>query len=29
VWRKSLEKRDILERAIASYRPAGTPGVHR
>lgn len=27
VWGQSLEKRVILDRAIASYLPAGTPGV--
>lgn len=28
VWRRSLEKRAVLDRALASYCPAGTPGVH-
>lgn len=28
VWRRSLEKRAVLDRAIASHCPAGTPGVH-
>ncbi|MFZ2555433.1 MAG: LAGLIDADG family homing endonuclease [Minisyncoccia bacterium] len=29
VWRKSLEKRELLRRAIASYKPVGSNGVHR
>lgn len=29
IWKQSLEKREILRRAIESYKPAGTPGVHR
>ncbi|OHB18815.1 MAG: hypothetical protein A2854_03055 [Parcubacteria group bacterium RIFCSPHIGHO2_01_FULL_56_18] len=29
IWKKSLEKRKILRRAIASYRPVGSNGVHR
>lgn len=29
IWRESLEKRDLLERAIASYKPIGSNGVHR
>ena len=29
IWKKSLEKREILRRAIASYKPAGSNGVHR
>lgn len=29
IWKQSLEKREILRRAIASYKPIGTPGVHR
>lgn len=28
VWKQSLEKREILKHAIASYLPPGTPGVH-
>ncbi|MBI2610619.1 LAGLIDADG family homing endonuclease [Candidatus Kaiserbacteria bacterium] len=29
IWKKSLEKRELLERAIASYKPVGSNGVHR
>ncbi len=29
IWKKSLEKREILRRAIASYKPVGSNGVHR
>ncbi len=29
IWREFLEKRVILDRAIASYLPPGTPGVSR
>lgn len=29
IWRKSLEKRELLRRAIASYKPVGSNGVHR
>lgn len=29
IWKKSLEKRVLLERAIASYKPVGSSGVHR
>ncbi len=29
IWKKSLEKREILRRAIASYKPIGSNGVHR
>lgn len=29
IWKKSLEKRKLLERAIASYKPIGSNGVHR
>lgn len=29
IWKRSLEKREILHRAIASYKPAGSSGVHR
>jgi hypothetical protein len=28
-WKQPLEKREILRRAIESYKPVGTPGVHR
>jgi len=28
IWKQNLEKRKILEMAIASYKPIGTPGVH-
>lgn len=27
-WEQDLEKRKILEKIIASYKPIGTPGVH-
>ena len=29
IWKQSLEKREILRRAIASYKPVGSNGVHR
>ncbi|MBI2612970.1 LAGLIDADG family homing endonuclease [Candidatus Kaiserbacteria bacterium] len=29
IWKESLEKRELLERAIASYKPIGSNGVHR
>lgn len=29
IWKKSLEKREILRRAIESYKPVGSNGVHR
>lgn len=29
IWKQSLEKRLILRRAIASYKPVGSNGVHR
>jgi hypothetical protein len=29
IWKQPLEKRLILERAIASYKPVGSNGVHR
>ena len=29
IWKESLEKRDLLDRAIDSYRPLGSNGVHR
>lgn len=29
IWKQSLEKREILRRAIASYKAIGTNGVHR
>lgn len=29
IWKKSLEKRVLLQRAIASYKPIGSNGVHR
>ena len=29
IWKQSLEKREILHRAIASYKPIGSSGVHR
>ncbi|MDO8576120.1 MAG: LAGLIDADG family homing endonuclease, partial [bacterium] len=29
VWKQHLEKREILRRAIESYRPLGSNGVHR
>lgn len=29
IWKQSLEKREILRRAIASYKPIGSNGVHR
>lgn len=29
VWKQHLEKREILRRAIESYRPVGSNGVHR
>ena len=29
VWKQHLEKREILRRAIASYKPLGSNGVHR
>lgn len=29
IWKESLEKREILRRAIASYKPLGSNGVHR
>ena len=29
IWKKPLEKREILRRAIASFRPVGSNGVHR
>jgi len=29
IWKVSLEKRDLLDRAIASYKPVGSNGVHR
>lgn len=28
IWKQSLEKREILRRAIASYKPIGSNGVH-
>ncbi len=28
VWKRKLQKRDLLDMAIASYKPIGTPGVH-
>ncbi len=28
LWRKKLQKRDLLDMAIANYKPLGTPGVH-
>lgn len=29
IWKKPLEKREILRRAILAYRPVGSNGVHR
>lgn len=29
IWKRSLEKRLILHKAIASYKPVGSNGVHR
>jgi hypothetical protein len=29
IWKQSLEKREILRRAIESYKPVGSNGVHR
>ena len=29
IWKQSLEKRLILRKAIASYKPVGSNGVHR
>lgn len=29
IWKQSLEKREILRRAIQSYKPIGSNGVHR
>jgi DNA-binding CsgD family transcriptional regulator len=29
IWKESLEKREILRRAIASFKPIGHNGVHR
>ena len=29
IWKQSLEKRVLLERAIDSYKPVGSNGVHR
>jgi|GEM_PF-699970 len=29
IWKQSLEKREILKRAISSYKPIGSNGVHR
>lgn len=29
IWKQSLEKREILSRAIESYKPIGSSGVHR
>ena len=29
IWKQSLEKREILRRAIASFNPVGSNGVHR
>lgn len=29
IWKESLEKREILQRAIASFKPVGSNGVHR
>ncbi|QQG38003.1 MAG: hypothetical protein HYS26_00405 [Candidatus Kaiserbacteria bacterium] len=29
LWKQPMEKRELLERAIASYKPAGSSGVHR
>lgn len=28
IWKRKLQKRDLLNMAIASYKPIGTPGVH-
>ena len=28
VWKRKLQKRDLLDMAIASYKPLGSPGVH-
>jgi len=28
IWKKKLQKRDLLNMAIAGYKPIGTPGVH-